>query len=53
MGVQGYPHARVHSIDEIMDWFDVPREQIIAVLELTARSLDPQIAPEREARAST
>jgi uncharacterized protein (DUF433 family) len=28
------------SIEEIMEWFDVTREQIIAVLEFTARSLD-------------
>jgi uncharacterized protein (DUF433 family) len=29
------------SIDEIMEWFDVTREQINAVLEFAARSLDP------------
>ena len=29
------------TIDEIMDWFDVSREQIVAVLEFAARSLDP------------
>jgi uncharacterized protein (DUF433 family) len=29
------------TIDEIMEWFDVTREQIIAVLEFAARSLDP------------
>ena len=28
------------TIDEIMDWFDVTREQIVAVLEFAARSLD-------------
>jgi uncharacterized protein (DUF433 family) len=28
------------SIDEIMEWFDVTREQIVAVLEFAARSLD-------------
>ena len=28
------------SIEEIMEWFDVTREQIVAVLELAARSLD-------------
>ena len=28
------------SLEEIMDWFDVTREQIIAVLEFAARSLD-------------
>jgi uncharacterized protein (DUF433 family) len=29
------------SIEEIMEWFDVSREQISAVLEFAARSLDP------------
>jgi uncharacterized protein (DUF433 family) len=29
------------SIEEIMEWFDVSREQINAVLEFAARSLDP------------
>ena len=28
------------TIDEIMEWFDVTREQVIAVLEFVARSLD-------------
>ena len=28
------------SIDEIVDWFDISREQVIAVLEFAARSLD-------------
>ena len=28
------------SIDEIMEWFDVTREQVIAVLEFVSRSLD-------------
>jgi uncharacterized protein (DUF433 family) len=28
------------TIDEIMEWFDVTREQIVAVLEFAARSLD-------------
>ena len=28
------------SIDEIMEWFDVTRDQIVAVLEFAARSLD-------------
>ena len=28
------------SIDEIMDWFHVTREQVLAVLEFAARSLD-------------
>ena len=29
------------TIDEIMEWFHVTREQIVAVLEFAARSLDP------------
>ncbi|MEO7142467.1 MAG: DUF433 domain-containing protein [Bryobacteraceae bacterium] len=34
------------SIDEIMEWFDVTREQVVAVLEFAARSLDaPPIQP--------
>ena len=28
------------SIEEIMEWFDVTREQVVAVLEFAARSLD-------------
>jgi uncharacterized protein (DUF433 family) len=27
------------TIDEIMEWFDVTREQVVAVLEFVARSL--------------
>jgi uncharacterized protein (DUF433 family) len=39
------------SIEEIMEWFDVTREQIVSVLEFVARSLDapppavPSLAP--------
>lgn len=35
------------TIDEIMDWFHVTREQVVAVLEFAARSLDapPPIQP--------
>ena len=29
------------TIEEIMGWFHVTREQIVAVLEFAARSLDP------------
>ena len=29
------------SIEDIMEWFDVSREQITAVLEFAARSLEP------------
>ena len=32
------------TIDEIMEWFHVTREQVIAVLEFVARSLDPPAA---------
>jgi uncharacterized protein (DUF433 family) len=35
------------TIDEIMDWFRLTREQIVAVLEFAARSLDrPPIHPQ-------
>jgi Protein of unknown function (DUF433) len=46
VGIQGHPYAGFHrfenlesgaSIEEIMEWFDVTREQIIAVLEFAAR----------------
>lgn len=33
------------TIDEIMDWFHLTREQIVAVLEFAARSLDPSPPP--------
>jgi uncharacterized protein (DUF433 family) len=33
------------TIDEIMEWFEVSREQIVAVLEFAARSLDPPNPP--------
>jgi uncharacterized protein (DUF433 family) len=33
------------KIDEIMDWFHLTREQIVAVLEFAARSLDPPPSP--------
>jgi uncharacterized protein (DUF433 family) len=29
------------TIDEITEWFHISREQIVAVLEFAARSLDP------------
>ncbi len=29
------------TVDEIMEWFHLTREQIVAVLEFAARSLDP------------
>jgi uncharacterized protein (DUF433 family) len=34
------------KIDEIMDWFRLTREQIVAVLEFAARSLDPPLPPQ-------
>jgi uncharacterized protein (DUF433 family) len=42
------------TIDEIMEWFDVTREQIVAVLEFAARSLDPPnvLAPESRSLTS-
>ena len=35
------------SIDEIMEWFHLTREQVVAVIEFAARSLDapPAIPP--------
>lgn len=33
------------SINEIMDWFHLPGEQVIAVIEFAARSLDEPSAP--------
>jgi uncharacterized protein (DUF433 family) len=34
------------SINEIMDWFHLSREQVIAVIEFAARSLDePSVPP--------
>jgi uncharacterized protein (DUF433 family) len=32
------------TIDEITEWFHVTREQVVAVLEFAARSLDPPIS---------
>jgi uncharacterized protein (DUF433 family) len=37
------------KIDEIMEWFHLTREQIVAVLEFAARSLDPRRPPRSEA----
>jgi uncharacterized protein (DUF433 family) len=28
------------TIDEIVEWFDIPREQVVAVLEFVGHSLD-------------
>jgi uncharacterized protein (DUF433 family) len=38
------------TIDEIMEWFDVTREQVVTVLEFAARSLD---APNTQQPAQT
>ena len=36
------------TVDEIMEWFDVTREQIVAVLQFAARSLAaPPYIPEK------
>jgi len=37
------------SIDEIMEWFHLSREQVVAVIEFAARSLD---APPTQSPAS-
>jgi uncharacterized protein (DUF433 family) len=34
------------TIDEIMEWFHLTREQIVSVLEFAARSLDPIPPPQ-------
>lgn len=34
------------TIDEIMEWFHLTREQIVAVLEFAARTLDPLPLPQ-------
>ena len=41
------------TIDEIMEWFGVTREQVVAVLEFAARSLDPPPAAQPAAVPST
>src|SRR5271157_2012019 len=41
------------TINEIMEWFDVTREQIVAVLEFAARSLDPPNLLTPESRSVT
>lgn len=40
------------TIDEIVEWFHVTREQVVSVLEFAARSLDPPMSPrERSTQA--
>jgi uncharacterized protein (DUF433 family) len=34
------------TIDEIMEWFHLTRDQIVTVLEFAARSLDPLPTPQ-------
>ncbi len=41
------------TIDEIVEWFDVKREQIVAVLEFAARSLDAPNPPPHESHLLT
>lgn len=40
------------TIDEIMEWFHLTREQIVAVLEFAARSLDPPLPPPRSGKST-
>lgn len=39
------------TIDEIAEWFDLTREQIVAVLEFAARSLEAQSPPSLESHS--
>ncbi len=39
------------SIDEIMEWFHLSREQIVAVIEFAARSVDAPPLPQQPAQA--
>ena len=39
------------SISEIMDWFRLSREQVVAVIEFTARSLDAPSPSQQFAQA--
>jgi uncharacterized protein (DUF433 family) len=41
------------TIEEIIEQFDITREQIVAVLEFAARSLDPPNPPAHESRPLT
>jgi uncharacterized protein (DUF433 family) len=40
------------TIDEIMEWFHLEREQIVTVLEFAARSLDPAPPPQAPATST-
>jgi uncharacterized protein (DUF433 family) len=39
------------SISEIMDWFHLSHEQVVAVIEFAARSLDAPPVPPQPAEA--
>lgn len=39
------------TVDEIMEWFDLTREQIVAVLEFAVRSLEASNPPVHESRS--
>lgn len=41
------------TIEEIMAWFDVTREQVVAVLEFAARSLDAPTSDRTPVHAHT
>jgi uncharacterized protein (DUF433 family) len=41
------------TIDEVVQWFDVTREQVVAVLEFAARSLDAPAADRTPVDAHT
>jgi uncharacterized protein (DUF433 family) len=41
------------TVDEIMEWFDVTREQITVVLEFAARSADPPSPVAHESHSMT
>lgn len=34
------------TVDEIVDWFSISKEQVVEVLEFAARSLAPPVPPE-------
>src|SRR5258707_14860231 len=40
------------TIEEISEWFHLTREQIVAVLEFAARSLDPPLPPPRSGKST-
>ncbi len=40
------------TIDEIVEWFHLDREQIVTVLEFAARSLDPSPPPQAPATST-